>query len=263
MKRTKVVIVITPEMARNCLEKNPSNRKIIDFWVRLYAKMMQDGEWVEDSPENFLIFDENDNLIDGQHRLRAVILANVPIKFTVYRGWPRELILHLNQGKKRTFNDRARFLGKDERISDLTIAKIIKYGPGLARSKKLSPILEFELIEEYREGIEFAHSCGKHTKYYVIPIQALIARAAYTQNKIRLREFVGILVSGNAEKPGDSPAIKLRECVLQFRLSGKQIAYNPEFYYKAESSLRAFLTGKELKKLYRSTEELFKIPGEM
>lgn len=60
---------ITPEMARELLLQNSINRKINDAVVALYASDMKSNGW--NCYSSVLQFDENMNVIDGQHRLTA------------------------------------------------------------------------------------------------------------------------------------------------------------------------------------------------
>lgn len=260
-KITRQILTITPEMAANCLSKNPNNRHINMRWVNHLATLIKNGEFT--LTHQGIAFDEDGNLIDGQHRLHAIIKAGIAVKMEVSSGWPRSNILAIDVGKKRNFDDRARFLGRDERRTDLAIAKILKYGP-VNGTIKLSPDMEFNLIDEYRPGIDFASSLGGgHKKYYVIPVQAIVARASYTQDKARLTEFVKTLITGQMGKLGDQPAIKLRESIIAYRAAKKQLVRNQDFYQKCESALRAFIQERPITKLYPAESELFKIPGEM
>lgn len=75
------VRVITPEQAEKMLEKNEQNRKIIKNRAYTYARAMKAGEWrLTGEP---IIISTKGMLIDGQHRLMAVTIANTPIEFAV------------------------------------------------------------------------------------------------------------------------------------------------------------------------------------
>lgn len=80
-------IVITPDLARKYLECNICNRTISKASVKKYAEMMRKGEWyLSHQSIAFMDVDENKEvLVDGQHRLAAVIQANIPVRFTVIR----------------------------------------------------------------------------------------------------------------------------------------------------------------------------------
>lgn len=56
--------------------------------IEKYASDMKAGNWVL-CPQP-IVFDVEDNLLDGQHRLEAIKKANIPIKMMVSTGWPKE-----------------------------------------------------------------------------------------------------------------------------------------------------------------------------
>jgi len=78
-------VVVTPEMAKEFLKNNTKNfRKLDKSRVTLYAKAMLLGQW-EDNGQT-ISFASDGSLMDGQHRLSAVVQSNVPIKFIIVTG---------------------------------------------------------------------------------------------------------------------------------------------------------------------------------
>ncbi len=65
------IIEVTPQMAKEWLKKNRSNRKVREDRVDRYAEQMKDGEWMV-SPDA-IAFSYTDKLINGQHRLKAIL----------------------------------------------------------------------------------------------------------------------------------------------------------------------------------------------
>jgi ParB-like chromosome segregation protein Spo0J len=66
-------MLITPELAKELIWDAPIN----DSKIQEYAKIMAEGEW------NGPIKIHNGKVLNGHHRLRAVILAGVPVEFKV------------------------------------------------------------------------------------------------------------------------------------------------------------------------------------
>ena len=76
---------ITPEVASQWLMKNIANRKPSKAKVRKLAIDLKEQNWVANA--DAVRFNKNDVLIDGQHRLMAVIESGVTIKHAlVARG---------------------------------------------------------------------------------------------------------------------------------------------------------------------------------
>lgn len=94
---------ITPAIAAAYLEMNKNNRAIRKKVVDAYARDMANGEWVVQ--HQGIAFDVDGNLVDGQHRLQAVIKAGVPVQMMVTRGLEKNSVEGIDQGAKRSFSD--------------------------------------------------------------------------------------------------------------------------------------------------------------
>lgn len=94
---------ITPALAASYLERNKNNRNIRPGVVDAYAREMKSGNWVVQ--HQGIAFNENGDLVDGQHRLHAIIKANIPVLISVTRGLPVDCVGGIDQGAKRKFED--------------------------------------------------------------------------------------------------------------------------------------------------------------
>ena len=103
-QREKVEIkIITPEFAEKLLEKNTSNRNLRRDHVATLARDMIEGAW---RLNNDAICIANDGaLLNGQHRLNAIIKAGKPIKMLVAEGFAPETYKVLDGGAKRSVAD--------------------------------------------------------------------------------------------------------------------------------------------------------------
>jgi hypothetical protein len=75
---------ITPATAKEMLTRNVSNRRIRKPAVRQMAAEMAAGRWL--TTHQGIAFAPDGRLLDGQHRLLAVIAANVSVTMPVTRG---------------------------------------------------------------------------------------------------------------------------------------------------------------------------------
>lgn len=95
---------VTPQRAAELLAKNvANNRHITPARVEQYATLMKDDNFLT-TPEGIII-DENGRLIDGQHRLSAVVLSGKTIKMHVWYNVPAEQMRAINTGAARTLAD--------------------------------------------------------------------------------------------------------------------------------------------------------------
>ncbi len=100
---------ITPTMAQRYLEQNRANRPLSARTVRELSQAIHNDEWQVNGEA--IKFDEDGNLIDGQHRMNAVIHSNRSIKTYVLRNLPSDSFKTLDTGKKRNNADTLGLLG--------------------------------------------------------------------------------------------------------------------------------------------------------
>ena len=87
---------MTPELAKSYLENAAVNRSLSEPAIKRYAAAMSKGQWSLSQP---IIFDGYGRLIDGQHRLMAVIRSGQKVQFNVLRGVAS--IRHMDAGRAR------------------------------------------------------------------------------------------------------------------------------------------------------------------
>ena len=103
------IVEVDPDLAKEWLKRNRRNRRIRDERVTRYAEQIKDGEWMV-SPDA-IAFDYNGKLINGQHRLKAVIEADQLASFLVVVGLEPDAFKISDVGVKRTGGDILRIEG--------------------------------------------------------------------------------------------------------------------------------------------------------
>jgi hypothetical protein len=105
LKKMKIEkMFITPKMAVELLVRNTNNRKVRIRIVDKYASDILSGKWVYDSAD-LMRFSEDGTLLDGQHRLMAVIKANMPIYAYVAKGMDSKAMETIDTGASRSMAD--------------------------------------------------------------------------------------------------------------------------------------------------------------
>lgn len=103
---------ITPAIARQYLGYNVHNRNLRKRVVAAYAEDMENGDWEWNGEA--IKFDVHNALLDGQHRLAAIIESGTPIEMMVVRGLPSLTQETMDTGAKRTFGDVLKLRGEDQ-----------------------------------------------------------------------------------------------------------------------------------------------------
>lgn len=93
--------LVTPEMAKGYLINNYARqRNVSDSHVIHLAQQMAAGQWQLNGEP--IIFDHNGNVINGQHRLHAVIRSGVAVQFLIVSGVDESAFLTIDSGKPRS-----------------------------------------------------------------------------------------------------------------------------------------------------------------
>jgi hypothetical protein len=102
-------VSVSPAVAQRWLSMNLNNRALRPTHVEALARDMREGRWLYNGDP--IRFDKNGDLIDGQHRLHAVILSGKTIDFLVVRGLESRVQETIDIGSKRTAADALRLRG--------------------------------------------------------------------------------------------------------------------------------------------------------
>jgi hypothetical protein len=106
---TAEFVTITPQTAKAWLGLNVANYRPLSLpWAKSLAEDIRNGRWLENGES--VKFDANGNLIDGQHRLYACVLANAPFRSLVVRGVGDDV--NIDTGRSRSLADILRRRGE-------------------------------------------------------------------------------------------------------------------------------------------------------
>lgn len=240
-KPTFTIETITPHLAEQYLQKNTkNNRKITTKTVGNYAADMMSGNW-KLSPD-CIAFDEDDNLINGQHRMKAVISCGKPVKFGVLRKFPKDSMQCFDIGKRRQMHERLTISGIPMTQSECSIVRNLfsKY----ATNGKYSGVLGTERFSNIRHDDFVANQYLKHDKFIALLdelgylqhgfnkffVIAAIKIACLTQSKLNFwsgRNSEYMIVVPNSYQAATIRALQFLEIVKTGYLE-KTGVFNPE-----------------------------------
>ena len=110
MSITSEIKYVTPELAKLWLSENERNRNLNTRRVTELARAIANGEWRMNGEA--IKRAEDGTLLDGQHRLGAVIEADTPISMLVVQGLPNDTQETMDLGRKRTTADAWKLRGE-------------------------------------------------------------------------------------------------------------------------------------------------------
>jgi hypothetical protein len=152
------VMTVTPAMAEKWLAATTfRNRNVSSTVVFRYAADIAKGEWLLNGES--IVLDDNGNVIDGQHRLRAIMKSGRSIQSVVVRGVSSETFHTIDIGKKRGHGD---------------VLSIAGYSNGILLAAGL------RLIHAHKSGksIDFERGSGSLSKYRINVLELVEAYPA-------------------------------------------------------------------------------------
>lgn len=117
-------VTITPDVAERFLQLNKKNRKLRDNLVNEYAEAMRKGEWQFFGQT--IVISKEGFLLDGQHRLAAVVKSKKAQIFNIQTGIEESAFKVIDTNKVRSATDVAFIDGVETHTSVIVAAvKII------------------------------------------------------------------------------------------------------------------------------------------
>lgn len=261
------VLQVTPQQAAVWLKENTHNRPLKPSVVRRYAREMLAGRWM--LTHQGIAFSASGWLLDGQHRLAAVVESGVTVPMILWTGMPDETQIAVDDHVKRSPFDAISLLdGCDYTATEVQIARTLVRSYVNFSDKAVSKYKIVECLAKYRDGISFAaelkDSRGAAKGISMVINFVVIARASYHVTDDRLREFVSVLFSGVPQDPtGDVAAVTYRNFVLTYLgRFGSGGSAQSAAYRKCERAVRAFADFEPLTRCYAANSELFPLPDE-
>lgn len=94
---------ITPDAAAQLVGTMGRNRRSRRPRVEQYARDMKEGRWTLNGAT--VVIDRDGKLLDGQHRMAAVVEAGVAVNMMVVRGVDTDAMPTIDTGMARTYSD--------------------------------------------------------------------------------------------------------------------------------------------------------------
>jgi hypothetical protein len=195
---------ISPEIARLYLEKNhPNNRVLMPSRVSSIAHDMKAEQWK--LTHQGIAFDGEDLLIDGQHRLHAVIMADVTVEMLVIRNTGAGFHDPIDRSAPRT----VAFLTGIDRRRAATYKILYAFEQGHMPIHTFTVSECQEMITHHGEILEELLQCTSGMSR--IPASFVgVCAWAYPIDPNKTLEFARAVATGEMLHAGD-PALQLRQ----------------------------------------------------
>lgn len=116
-------VEITPEKAELLLQSNTHNRNHRDRLVVQYARDLDGGDWPF-TGDAVRIADDG-TVLDGQHRLMAIVLTEISMPTLLIEGLPRSVQRYIDGGAKRSAGDQLHLEGVPNATIVASISRMV------------------------------------------------------------------------------------------------------------------------------------------
>jgi hypothetical protein len=245
-------VLVTPALAAEWLARNPRNRHLRYRIVDKYAADMSAGNWAAIGDPIRRTADGD--LLDGQHRLNAIIKADVPVWMLVIEGVDASTQAVMDTGTARLYSDQLRIQGKTHTTllaSTLRWAITWERGDRMHSFSAAPPThkeLERTQIDhpELEESAAFAAVAAKRIR--VPPSVFAIAHWLFSAIDKAEAEWFLSRASDGTELSADHPAYAFRERVRRDRENNRKVS-NPVHLALLIIAWNAYRDGRPLTKL--------------
>lgn len=216
-------VLITPDQAKSWLELNVRNRPMIRRIVEEYASDMLNGRWLYNYQP--IMFDRDNTLVDGQHRLAAVVASGVSIKSDVVFDCDPGIMNTVDIGAKRTAAQQLTLTDIPHAAGVAAIATfLLNYESGHFTSKDaLSRPRVLQYVSEHVDELtESARHVAAGWKLMPMAIAGSMRVVFSRLHKPKAEEFFHLLLSGE-ELTASSPIYRLRERLIADRASTRKM----------------------------------------
>jgi hypothetical protein len=170
-------VLITPEYAEKLLKLNKSNnRPLSQSKILQYTEDMISDNWRSGTGETIKISKTN-VLIDGQHRLRAIIFSGISVLMHISRGHEVDVFTVLDTGKPRGASDVLSIdnISNANQISATIRACISMSETGLMTTRRI--ISNREILNLYNQNPIFWQGVTKKTAVWYNAFQTLLSKS--------------------------------------------------------------------------------------
>lgn len=239
---------ITPSIATAYLESNTRNRPIKRKHVITLADAMSRGEWR--TTHEGIAFDSNGDLIDGQHRLCAVVMSGATVYMAVARGCDPDSFAVIGDGARRSSGDVLHLAGEinAKKLGSAVFAAILGTETRTASKAEIAAWMRGTHAQITRDIVSAMRD--EHAAVTGAIIRSVVAGVFSHAQAI---DFARRYQSGDWD--GATSPI----CALKARIT-KHKHTRVEQYLYAVRSITMYAEGKRAPKIYRATCD-FEVPN--
>ena len=238
---------VTPDFARTLLQQNEVNRKLSETHVQFLAKQMTDGKFIQNG--DVIKFSKTGRLMDGQHRLSAVVASNETIDMNFCEGLNESAFDVLDTGRPRGASDVLSIHGIKNPFEQASAARYLMLLKNEDKTWKFTKKSNKDILDvvvanpDISEGVELFKN-SLHKKFPMLPVSVMASLYVIFKaiNFDGCNDFFNKFYTG-LDLKGDNPIYILRNILINNSVATKKYT----IYQKMEFVVLAW-------NLYRSNK---------
>lgn len=257
------VVDVTPEMALLWLtECNGQNRDPTKAQYEAIAGDITSSQWA--LTHQGLAFTGEGKLLDGQHRLFAVLDTCVTVPMVITLNVSRESALVIDRHRSRRARDLLNF--SEHRMTLFDEAVIRRAISGMQNNSAAPTVPSIvAFLQVHRERLEWATALFKSRSRGIVvaPLVAAVFRASFHVNDEELKmleHFTQVVQEGVVESGDEQAAVILRDWLLARGRTTRKRATGQETYARVIRAISAFMGKERLSRLYAASIDLYPLP---
>jgi hypothetical protein len=161
------LVEVTPELAKEFLKHTKINRPLSVSNVNFLTREILKNSWMLTGES--IKFDSDGYLIDGQHRLNAIIKSGKKVLLMIMYGVDSNVFSVLDTGRKRTGSDVLAINGLENYTLAASTIRLINqfeknsYGEGGAVGRTMS---NQDVLKFYKNNLDISKSVSEGSKLY-------------------------------------------------------------------------------------------------
>lgn len=231
--------LVTPTMAKKLLEQNKSNRNVRNRSVIKYANDMENGRCKTNTAECIKIAHDG-SIIDGQHRLLAIIKSNTAVLIHLATGLDREVFDVIDTGSNRSATDIFLIDGIKYNQAIPSIIQMyfsLQLNTESAKLKSRAKLTNAELLAFYHDDPKRWQFVARQTSVWYNNFAKILHPSVigscfsyfYDLNPDKAHDFMDQLTTGIDIT--FHPIYLLRNKLMQDRISSKKMSTNARYAY--------------------------------
>lgn len=244
---------VSPKLAEEMLKGMGTNRPVATSRVMTLANEMRLGKW-QLNGETIIVSDTG-KLLDGQHRLLAVIESGCTVQMSIASGVLDSSFETIDTGKARSAGDIAGIAGIERpKFSMAAAAMIWRLWHHTSVTEVCPPTMALRVYERFPAIRKWAPFL-KTTTRQVVPAGSLLTAVTYLEDiakmPSRAEQFFAGIDTG-ADLSDGSPILTLRQRMINMRASG-QVMTAATCWNSVARALTAVEEGELLYKIQAET----------